>query len=452
MTALPKTIEKNAVDTLIAQLEGYARDAADKIRSNLKNMDRETYMNFLDVMYHYTKGSGDKLKEIAPLAHNEELKKYFLHMAKEERGHYLLAQEDLRELGREVSTQECKEVTEFNTNWRNLAEKAVYGYLGACYVFENVAKHFQEEGPEAFLKRMNLKKTQARWVLVHKEADLEHGQEIQEICAKYGTENPRAVLYGAEVMYKAWVNVFIAATSRTGAGNPADIEAVQKKYGITNDDLQKTAQYTSRSGLNDATLEQDYKNKRWLSPRSPSFPPQYEKLLKAAAALKFDISSDPHTGQLLAMLASSKPNGNFLEVGTGCGLGTSWMLHGMCKKSKLTSIESDQTRLDVARAHIQDSRVKFIHGDASEFLSNTPGSFDLIFSDALPGKYYLVDETIAALKPGGIYIVDDCIYDEKWPKELYYTQRKLLDILEQRTDMRILAMEWASGITIGVKL
>lgn len=211
MTAMPKTANKNTSDKLLDKLEAYARDAADKIRSNLENMDREVYMNFLDVMYHYTKGSGDKFKKIASVSHNDELKEYFLHVAKEERGHYLLAQEDLRELGREVSSEECKEVTVFNTNWYNLAEKGVYGYLGALYVFENVAKYLQQEG-KAMLARLNLKKTQARWISVHLEADLEHGQEVAEMCAKYGDDNPQAVLYGADIMHQSWVNVFIVAT------------------------------------------------------------------------------------------------------------------------------------------------------------------------------------------------------------------------------------------------
>jgi heme oxygenase len=190
MTAVPKPATKNTSDKLIEQLEAYAIDAANQIRSNLEKMDREEYMNFLDVMYHYTKGSWEKLTKIASVSHNEELKEYFQHMAKEERGHYILAQEDLRELGREVSSEECKEVTEFNTDWYNLAEKGVYGYLGALYVFENVAKHLPQEG-KAMLARLNLKKTQARWISVHLEADLEHGQEIAEICTKYAADNPQ---------------------------------------------------------------------------------------------------------------------------------------------------------------------------------------------------------------------------------------------------------------------
>ena len=216
MIAMPKTATGDASDPLMNQLEAYAKDTADKIRHNLESMNCDIYMNFLDVMYHYTKDSGNKLGKAASVAHTDELKDYFLHMAKDERGHYLLAQEDLRELGREVSPQECEEVIEFNANWQKLAEKGVYGYLGTLYVFENVAKYLQKEG-KAMLGRMNLKKTQARWISVHLEADLDHGQEISDICAKYAADDPEAVLYGADIMRKSWVNVFIAATSAVPA-------------------------------------------------------------------------------------------------------------------------------------------------------------------------------------------------------------------------------------------
>src|SRR5207248_8601968 len=47
---------------------------------------------------------------------------------------------------------------------------------------------------------------------------------------------------------------------------------------------------------------------------------------KAARAVDFTISSDIYTGSLLRTLAAAKPGGTLLELGTGCGMGTAWIL------------------------------------------------------------------------------------------------------------------------------
>ena len=59
------------------------------------------------------------------------------------------------------------------------------------------------------------------------------------------------------------------------------------------------------------------------------FPPGYERILGRSREIEFPMNSDVLTGNLLRTLAASKPASAFLELGTGCGLGTSWILDGM---------------------------------------------------------------------------------------------------------------------------
>ena len=66
--------------------------------------------------------------------------------------------------------------------------------------------------------------------------------------------------------------------------------------------------------------------------------------------LKFDMASEPRTGALLQMLAASKPGGRFLELGTGTGLSTAWLLSGMDAASTLISIDTNEELQEVARA------------------------------------------------------------------------------------------------------
>ncbi len=208
--ARTQTISTNeTMDTL----EALAKDAADNLRSYINNVDLEKYKNFLYFMYHYTMYSEDKLRTAADSSHTEELVEYFNHMAKEERGHYILAREDLKELGEEVSDYNIPmAVVNFNNEWDKLGKYGSFGYLGAVFVFENVAKHLQQEGGQ-MLAKLNLGKTQCRWVAVHLEADLEHGEEIREMCEKYVAEGSDKIIAGAKIMHKSWLEVFTEAFS-----------------------------------------------------------------------------------------------------------------------------------------------------------------------------------------------------------------------------------------------
>ena len=71
-------------------------EAAEGIRPYLKTNNLQHYKNFLNGMYHYTLKSGEKLSETAKNAPNQELKDFFEHMFREERLHYVLAEQDLK--------------------------------------------------------------------------------------------------------------------------------------------------------------------------------------------------------------------------------------------------------------------------------------------------------------------------------------------------------------------
>jgi predicted O-methyltransferase YrrM len=56
---------------------------------------------------------------------------------------------------------------------------------------------------------------------------------------------------------------------------------------------------------------------------------QYESIAEATKAIEFNMASDMQTGSLLRTLVASKPAGEILELGTGTGLATSWIIAGM---------------------------------------------------------------------------------------------------------------------------
>src|SRR5262245_53279195 len=60
------------------------------------------------------------------------------------------------------------------------------------------------------------------------------------------------------------------------------------------------------------------------------------------AAIAFTMMSEPKVGALLAALAASKPGGRVLELGTGTGHGTAWLLSGMDAASTLDTVDTDE--------------------------------------------------------------------------------------------------------------
>jgi protein-L-isoaspartate O-methyltransferase len=92
------------------------------------------------------------------------------------------------------------------------------------------------------------------------------------------------------------------------------------------------------------------------------------------------MASEPLVGACLRLLAASKPGGRFLELGTGTGIATSWLLEGMDARSKLISVDNDGEVQRVASESLgEDDRLKLVTSGGLEFLRDqTPESFDLM--------------------------------------------------------------------------
>ena len=182
-------------------------------------------------------------------------------------------------------------------------------------------------------------------------------------------------------------------------------------------------------------------------------PASLDSILRDTAELGFDMGSDPRTGALLRTLAASKPGGRFLELGTGTGIATAWILGGMDKSAELISVDLDGRVQEIARAHLgSDPRLKFVIEDGLEFLRRQPhGSFDFVFADAMPGKYEGLDEALRVLKPGGIYIVDDMLPQPNWPEGHAPKIPVLIEALSRTADLSVVPLAWATGLVIAVR-
>jgi predicted O-methyltransferase YrrM len=170
-------------------------------------------------------------------------------------------------------------------------------------------------------------------------------------------------------------------------------------------------------------------------------------------SLGFSMASDYQTGCLLRTLASTKPGGRILELGTGTGLSTCWLLDGMDQTAKLVTVDNDENVVEVAKLHLgQDSRVVFHAEDGSTFLEKLKGEvFDLIFADTWPGKIWSLDAALNLMADGGMYVVDDMSHQAHWPEDHLPKIDKLIEQLEARSDMHITKLNWSTGIMILTK-
>ncbi|MGE0681515.1 MAG: O-methyltransferase, partial [Candidatus Binatia bacterium] len=165
------------------------------------------------------------------------------------------------------------------------------------------------------------------------------------------------------------------------------------------------------------------------------------------------MASEPQTGSFLRTLAATKPAGTFLELGTGTGLSTAWILEGMDQISTLLSVDNDEKVQAIAIQHLgYDPRVTFQLADGAAFLETLKGrTFDYIFADTWPGKYDHLDEALALLKPRGLYLIDDMLPQPNWPPGHDRKATTLISTLEQRPDLIISKLSWATGLILAVK-
>ena len=140
-----------------------------------------------------------------------------------------------------------------------------------------------------------------------------------------------------------------------------------------------------------------------------ALPAIVEEAYARSANANFSMSSEPGVGWLLAALSASAPHGGrILELGTGVGVGTAWIVHGLRQRGdvEVVTVEEDSERASLAKQAAWPAYVRFLVADVLTVLDDL-GGFDLIFADAQGGKWASLDRTMAVIEPGGHLVVDD---------------------------------------------
>lgn len=182
-------------------------------------------------------------------------------------------------------------------------------------------------------------------------------------------------------------------------------------------------------------------------------PATYFKIKEATLKSGFTMASDVLTCSLLRTLAASKPASKFLELGTGTGLSTAWILDGMDDASSLISIDNDSNFIEIANTNLGDDHRLQLHcvDGGKWFEDNIGAKFDFIFADTWHGKYLLIEDVLSMLNKGGFYIIDDMLPQPNWPEGHAAKALNLIEFLETRNDLLLTKQNWASGIILAVK-
>jgi predicted O-methyltransferase YrrM len=125
---------------------------------------------------------------------------------------------------------------------------------------------------------------------------------------------------------------------------------------------------------------------------------------------------DAEVGALLRVLATSIGASRILEIGTAIGYSGIWLARALPADGMLVTMELDEGRAAEARENFAragvSSRVSVVVGDAQLKIAKVAGPFDLIFQDGAKKLYSpLLDRLVALLRPGGLLITDNVLWD-----------------------------------------
>lgn len=146
-------------------------------------------------------------------------------------------------------------------------------------------------------------------------------------------------------------------------------------------------------------------------------------MLVTARAKATDLGCTPvgaGAGAALRLVAALLGARSVVEIGTGTGVASVWLLRGMRPDGVLTTIDVEPEHHRAARetfteAGIAPNRVRLISGQALEVLPRlTDSAYDVVFCDGDKTEYagYL-EQAMRLLRPGGAVVFDDALGQDR---------------------------------------
>ena len=205
------------------------------------------------------------------------------------------------------------------------------------------------------------------------------------------------------------------------------------------------------------------KTQSWVY--SEEFIPEDEIFLRARerASQLGCVPVQPGSGAALSVLAASAQARAVVEIGTGAGIGSLYLLAGMPLDGVLTTIDVEVEHQRAAKeafaeAGIRPTRTRTISGRAADVLPRlTDGAYDLVFIDADKEGYPgYVEQALRLLRPGGVIALDNALWHDRVadPARRDETTTVIREVGRAlRADERVLSamLPTGDGLLVGVR-
>ena len=147
-----------------------------------------------------------------------------------------------------------------------------------------------------------------------------------------------------------------------------------------------------------------------------NLPENVKRALEGSRELGFSNSCTPEVGRLLQLFVAAAGPGTVAELGTGCGVGSAWLLAGLREGQTFVSVESNRTYHQAVSELFGDlPNAHFLHGDWREALRHGP--FQFVFVDIGEAKDAGAETVVQTLTIGGTAVLDDFTPETHQPPE-----------------------------------
>jgi predicted O-methyltransferase YrrM len=133
-----------------------------------------------------------------------------------------------------------------------------------------------------------------------------------------------------------------------------------------------------------------------------------------------DVS--PGTGAYLRHLAQLLSAQSVVEIGTGSGVGSLWLLEGMIKSGTMTSIDDEMEHSSIAKiaftdAQIAAPRYRLITNSVMDVMTKLADrAYDLVVFRHNPEDLsFAISEAHRILRSGGVFVIDNFFGGSKVP-------------------------------------
>ncbi len=151
-------------------------------------------------------------------------------------------------------------------------------------------------------------------------------------------------------------------------------------------------------------------------------------------------------GQFIKLIIHQLNAKNIIEIGTNVGYSSIFMSRVMKDEGKVVTLERSEKFYKEAIKNISDfgldDNIKVCFGDAVDILDGVEGSYDIAFIDAAKSYYKIFfDKCLEKMKPGGIILSDNVLYQGMIASDKLVVRRKKTLVRNLRSYLKYISQD-----------